>query len=78
MFDSGDKYALRGYATRQEWQALHHESTGYVRAFTQVTVNPSNSRVLVASTANNTLWVLDNVGDDGSGGGCAVLELQVC
>ncbi|CAN0205886.1 unnamed protein product, partial [Ectocarpus sp. 12 AP-2014] len=41
-----------------------------------VTVNPSNSRVLVASTTNNTLWVLDNVNDDSSSGGCAILELQ--
>lgn len=39
---------------------------------TQVTVNPDNSRVLVASNANDTFWVL-NVGD----GECAVLELQV-
>ena len=39
---------------------------------TQVTVNPENSRVLVASNANDTIWVLD-VGD----GECAVLELQV-
>ncbi|CAN0031464.1 unnamed protein product [Ectocarpus fasciculatus] len=36
-----------------------------------VTVNPENSRVLVASNANDTMWVLD-VGD----GECAVLELQ--
>ncbi|CAN0452790.1 unnamed protein product [Ectocarpus fasciculatus] len=46
-------------------------------ACTQVTVNPDNSRVFVASTANDTLWVLDVIGDAGSDG-CSVLELQVC
>lgn len=43
----------------------------------QVAVDPRNYRVFVASTANDTLWVLDVNDDAGSEGGCAVLELQV-
>eukprot|EP00903_Cladosiphon_okamuranus_P021372 g19642.t1 len=40
-----------------------------------VAVNPANSRVFVASTANDTLWVLNVIRDAGSDG-CSVLELQ--
>lgn len=40
-------------------------------------MDPRGSRVLVTSTANETLWVLDVIDEDGSGGGCAVLEPQV-
>lgn len=43
----------------------------------QVAVDPRNYRVFVASTANDTLWVLNVVDEEGSEGGCAVLELQV-
>lgn len=45
--------------------------------YTQVAVDPRNYRVFVASTSNDTLWVLDVVDEAGSDGGCAVLELQV-
>lgn len=51
--------------------------TNHVPSRNQVTVSPSASRVLVVSTANDTLWVLDVDNEDDSNGGCAVLELQV-
>ena len=40
-------------------------------------MDPRNSRVLVTSATNDTLWVLDVIDEAGSSGGCEVLELQV-